>query len=66
MAAVFPSIYCQVRVVGSRLSCQLYGSKLSFHLMAGNGQLAAGFLTSYMATGFHEFINVQFRLGFRA
>jgi hypothetical protein len=75
MAAGFPSVYCQVRAAGSRLSfhlladkgqlvadfLQLKGGRFSFHILPGKGQLAAGFHTSrYMATGF-TFIYCQAR-----
>jgi hypothetical protein len=74
MAAGFPSVYCQVRAAGSRLSFrllpgkmqlvrlshQLSGSRLSFHPLPGKGHLAAGFLTCYMAAGF-PFVYCQVR-----
>ncbi len=67
MAAGFPSIYCQVRgswqqafspatwqqaFFPSIARSEAADSRLSFNLLAGEGKLAAGFLTNYMAKGF--------------
>jgi hypothetical protein len=39
--------------LGSRLPHKLHGSRLSFHLLPGKGQLAAGFLAGGSRLSFH-------------